>query len=173
MKFFLVLLLLFVSVVSAEILPPSSDTVQAVSQWAEQTEKEILKQGRALNSEEISLARLAGVNYPENIRIVAVEKIPTPSDPLLQNLAAAGGMNHPDNAGQTLRYGILMRADAISDQGLLLHEFTHVRQFEEKGGLKPFIADYVEQVMRYGYDKCPLETEALTVEKEFNRLNQN
>ncbi len=55
-----------------------------VVRWAEAKEDMILKQGRPLSEEALRDAVTAGVKHPEKIRILAVEKIPLPENPMLR-----------------------------------------------------------------------------------------
>ena len=59
---------------------------QAIS-WAKDYEEWVKQNGRGLQSEELAVARRAGVANPERVRVAVVPRIPRPDDGIL---AAAG-----------------------------------------------------------------------------------
>lgn len=64
-------------------------------------------------------------------------------------------------AGLTLGYTILIQTNFKNDRNLLYHELVHVRQYEVYGGHFSFLAEYIYQCLYYGYERCPLELEAV------------
>ena len=59
--------------------------------WAKEQEILILKSGSPLPEENLADARAAGVNFPEKIRLLAVDEIPLPDNPILRQ--ASHSMN--------------------------------------------------------------------------------
>src|ERR1051326_7352962 len=52
--------------------------------WASEQEKWILRQGVALSAEELLAAKAVGIRQPEQVRLLRVDKIPSPRHPLLK-----------------------------------------------------------------------------------------
>ena len=134
------------------------------SQWAESKEREILESGESLSNELKEFASKIGIKLPERIRILAVDKIPTPLHPLLQQASEATGLISKNTIGLTLRYGIFIRKDYIFETRLYKHELAHVLQYEQLGGIKEFLNKYLSEVLTYGYPNAPLEKEARSKE---------
>lgn len=127
--------------------------------WGEQQQEYITKHGAKLNSHQIALAARVGVKQPERIRISAVDKIPSPSDERLKRLAEEMNFLGPGTLGITLGYCIYIREGYLDDR-LLSHEFRHVYQYEVSGSIRVFIAEYLQQLIQYGYDLSPYEIDA-------------
>lgn len=129
------------------------------TEWAEQQSLFILGTGNPLNADEITLASSVGVVNPKHIRIVTIEQIPFPDDTQLLNMATNAGLLTPNLAGLTLGYGIFIRHNHYTAR-LLSHEFRHVYQYEQAGTMSAFLADYLHQIIQYGYEAAPLEEDA-------------
>lgn len=138
-----------------ELLPKAVD-------WAEMQRRLIRDRGRQLSSEEQRLAVRVGVTDLEDVRVLTVESIPTPDDPLLAYACERTGFLGPQTIGLTLFRGIYLRRDARHRRRLLAHELRHVHQHEERGSIASFLNDYLQQVLEYGYDDAPLEIDART-----------
>jgi len=133
---------------------------QAV-QWAESQEDHILKNGIPLSEQEISDAKLVGVANPDKIRVLRVDRIPIPKDPILKQAAEITGLISPDTAGMALRYGIFVRTDYWRDRNLIAHEFVHISQYEKLGGFREFLERYLRECIEIGYHEAPMEQEAI------------
>jgi hypothetical protein len=125
----------------------------------EQQQEYIGKFGATLNPHQTALAVQVGVKQPELIRILAVEKIPSPNDESLSNLAEKLNFLGPGTLGITLGHCIYVRKGHVDDR-LLSHEFRHVYQFEAAGSIQVFLAQYLHQLFQYGYECSPLEIDA-------------
>jgi hypothetical protein len=134
------------------------------SKWAKGTETAIATFGTPLSREQVTLAREAGVRDPEKIRILVSDQFPSPPDSDLNVAASRLGLISAENAALTIGHSILIRTSHASDQTLYRHELTHVAQYEKLGGVDPFLAVYVAQVAEHGYDRAPLELEAISAE---------
>src|SRR6267378_6975261 len=132
--------------------------------WAEEQEQRILREGMALTSAQLEDARVVGIGSPERVRLLKVEEIPTPSDPMLHAAAQATGLISPLTCGLTLRYGIFIRTDYWGERRLLVHELVHTGQYERLGGIGPFLERYLRECLTVGYPMGALEQEAIRVE---------
>jgi len=90
---------------------------------------------------------------------IAYDQIPFPDDTQLLNMATNAGLLTPNLAGLTLGYGIFIRHNHYTAR-LLSHEFRHVYQYEQAGTMSAFLADYLHQIIQYGYEAAPFEEDA-------------
>ncbi len=134
--------------------------------WAEEQERLILQNDVALSATELADAKRIGLSRPEQVRVQAVETIPMPQNPALKMAAQATGLLSPLTAGLTLRYGIFIRVDCWGQRRILVHELAHVTQYERLGGFEPFLRQYLQECLTFGYPGAPLELEAVSVERE-------
>ena len=134
--------------------------------WAEQQEARILRQGVALTPEQLDDACHVGISHPERVRLLKVDEIPMPSDPILRAAAEMTGLLSPLTCGLTLQYGIFIRTDCWSERRLLIHELVHTGQYERLGGIRPFLERYLRECLSVGYPMGALEQEAIRVETE-------
>jgi hypothetical protein len=65
-----------------------------------------------------------------------------------------------DPIGIALGYGIFIQSQYANDRRLLLHELVHTLQYERVGGIRPFLAQYLEECLTAGYAFASLEDEA-------------
>jgi hypothetical protein len=126
----------------------------------------ILAQGVALTEAQMADARSVGVAAPERVRLLQVEEIPLPEDPGLRAGAQESGLLSPETAGLTLRYGIFIRAPFWGARDLVVHELVHCRQYEQLGGLEPFLRKYLWECVTLGYGQAPMEQEAQSTAKQ-------
>jgi hypothetical protein len=129
--------------------------------WAAQQEQLILREGVPLNQLEMIDAKLIGVREPERVRLLPLDTVPTPTDPLLKAAAAAIHFLTPDTRGLTLQYAIFVRSDCWRDRALIAHELVHTSQYEQLGGILPFLDQYLFECVTIGYPEAPMEQEAL------------
>ena len=131
--------------------------------WVQRQEKRMLRIGVPLSEKEMSDARAIGVAEPDRVRLLQLDRVPFPKDPMLKAAAGAIQFLTPATCGLTLRYGIFVRSDYWRDRALIAHELVHVMQYERLGGILPFLRDYLFQCITVGYPNAPLEREALDV----------
>lgn len=135
--------------------------------WAEAQQSKIVATGIPLTQDQLAIAQEVGVVRPENIRIKFVNHIPLPDDPVLASAAIQTGLISPDIAGMALYYGIFISNSVIVNRSLLAHEFRHVQQYEKKGSIADFLADYLTQIVTFGYVDSPLEKDARLAAMKF------
>lgn len=144
-----------------------SELIDRAGTWAVSTSGDMARRGRALTPEEQQVAQDVGVAAPEDVRLVTVDVIPTPADPLLARVCRSTRLLGPDTVGLTLGHTICIRRDYTGDRRLFAHECCHVAQVERLGSLRTFLDAYVRQMVEYGYTFAPLEIEARQNAKPF------
>src|SRR5687768_6817328 len=107
--------------------------------WAEQQERFILKNGVPLTDEQQVYADIIGIKEVKKVRLMKVNRIPTPSHPQLKSAAEMTGLISPGTAGITFRYGIYVRAEYWDEKSLVIHELAHTLQYERFGSFKRFL----------------------------------
>ena len=132
-----------------------------VVRWVRQMEARILRDGISLDERGLLDAAAVGVSHPERIRILLVESVPGPINPLLQKVGRLSGLLSGHTAGMSLRYGILIRKDCYPNPALVAHECVHTGQYERLGGFRGFLRQYLDECIRMGYPNSPLEQEAV------------
>lgn len=140
--------------------------IPLATKWVEEQQSRILSEGVPLTSHQAFDAYLVGVKEPARVRLLRVDFIPTPEDPVLREANDRVGLVSPVTAGITFGYGIYIRDDMWGDRPLLVHELVHVGQYERYGSVKAFLADYLEECLTIGYPNGPLEREAISRSKE-------
>lgn len=143
------------------ILEQLSFLLPLASEWAQEQESIILQDGFALDEQQLADAHTLGVAQPEKVRLLKVDAIPIPKDPLLQKAAQETQLLSPFTAGLTLRYGIFVRSDCWGDRRLVAHELVHTTQYEKLGGILPFLEQYLWECVTIGYPEAPMEQEAI------------
>ena len=131
------------------------------AEWAAAQEERILREGVPLSELEITDAKAAGVQAPERVRLLSVESIPSPEHPLLQAACAATNFVPKAPRGLTVRYGIFVRSDCWKNRQIVAHELAHTAQYEQLGGIVPFLRKYLFECASAGYDAASMEQEAL------------
>lgn len=147
---------------SAQIL----DLVPVASEWVEGQENFILPNGVMLNATQTYLASKIGIVEIEKIRLLKVDKIPSPENYILSLAVSNLGLITENTIGITFRYGIYIRSDYWQNDSLLIHELTHTMQYERLGGIYNFLNQYVKECIYFGYNKSPLEIEAREMESK-------
>lgn len=132
--------------------------------WAEVQAAEVARSGRALDEQELELARGVGVTHPERIRIMLVDGLSMPEDPTLQAAALQTGLLGPGMIGLTLGYSVFI-CRGYKTVRLLSHEFRHVYQYERAGSIAGFLPGYLQQIVTFGYADAPLERDARAHER--------
>jgi hypothetical protein len=136
--------------------------VPLAAKWAVEQEQRILTDGLPLSELEIADAKAAGVQNPHLVRLLRVEKIPSPSHPILKLMQGAIRFFVPTPRGLALQYGIFIRSDCWRDRSIVVHELVHTAQYERLGGILPFLRKYLSECLTIGYPGSPLEREAIT-----------
>jgi hypothetical protein len=131
--------------------------------WAGEQEQLILKRGIGLTEARMVDAHSIGVAAPGRVRLLAVEEIPLPEHPRLRAAAQETGLLGSGTAGLTLGYGIFICSPFWEARELIVHELVHCRQYEQLGGLEPFLNKYLWECVTLGYAQAPMEQEAITV----------
>jgi len=134
--------------------------------WAEKQESIILADGLALTEAQMADARRAGVICPEKIRLCRVEKLPEPENEDLMFMARQVGLFSVRSTSLNLGYGIWLLHDSWEDRKALVHECVHVSQHEKRGGLRPFLSEYLRECIDPGYPFGRMEQESLLVTKD-------
>lgn len=134
-------------------------------EFAEQHETLVLRRGEPLSEARLADAKQAGVQYPEKIRIMAVDELPLPKLEEALYIAKRMGLFQSNSAALTLRYGIYLRKEFWVDRLTLVHELVHVAQYERMGGIKPFLEAYLLESLDPGYPFGRLQQEAILVAK--------
>lgn len=135
------------------------------TRWAERQEAFILREGRPLSEWETMWATDVGVKRPEAVRILPVSRIPTPGSWFTRLLRIFS----EGPSGMAVSYGIYLEASQATNPSLLVHELTHVAQFERLGGVEGFLREYLTQCVRDGYWDSALEQEAREAAAPFSR----
>ncbi|HEY2343244.1 MAG TPA: hypothetical protein VGH90_09460 [Chthoniobacteraceae bacterium] len=135
--------------------------------WVRAREGLAIRHGIALDATQLDDARAIGVREPERVRLLGVEAIPTFQSRLLAPLAWLTRDVFQQTAGITVQYGILIRADCWGSRPLIIHELTHVAQYERLGGIRPFLAAYLKECLIEGYPNGELEQEAIVTTARF------
>jgi hypothetical protein len=133
--------------------------------WVGKQERRMLRIGVPLNEQELIDAKTIGVAQPERVRLVQLDRVPFPTEPLLKAAASAIQFLTPTTCGLTLRYGIFVRSDCWRNRALIAHELVHVMQYERFGGILPFLRQYLTECITIGYPEAPLEQEAIAISK--------
>ncbi len=135
--------------------------------WAQRQELMVLGIGIPLAPRQLTKARLAGVQQPERVRIVAVDKVPLPEDAGLRAASLRTNIVTHACRGISFGYGIILRVDAWGDQELLAHLLVHISQYERAGSLPEFMKLYFdERLDAAGFGVGPLEIEARNVARK-------
>jgi hypothetical protein len=75
------------------------------------------------------------------------------------------GLGEDNVTGLTLGYAIFVRRGHERDPRLLSHELRHVAQYEAAGGIAPFLAKHLVDLVQHGYDDSPYEVDARAHER--------
>jgi hypothetical protein len=135
--------------------------------WVSEQENYILKHGIELSTDLKIDAYQVGIKEIEKVRLLKVDKIPSPSIPVLQKTLDKTGLLARSTIGTSLRYGIFIRADQWLKRSLVVHELVHTMQYERLGGIASFLQQYIIECIDPGYPLGALEQEAWRIEKDF------
>lgn len=112
-------------------------------EWAKAQESLILQHGFRLGESQMEDARRVGVQDPERVRLLVVDRIPLPDDPELAEAAARAQIITTASRTVAVGHGIILRADSWQNRELLIHSLVHVAQCERSGGLETFVPQYI------------------------------
>ncbi len=129
--------------------------------WATRQEQRILREGVPLSEAELVEARRVEVQHPERVRLLRVDVIPAPTDPVLKVASQATNLIPAAPRGLTLFYGVFVRSDCWRDRNLIVHELVHTAQYERLGGIAPFLRRYLLECATVGYSASPMEDQAI------------
>jgi hypothetical protein len=133
------------------------------TQWVTEQQQRVLCEGVPLSKSEMADARAIGVRNPERVRLLRVDSIPVPVNPILKAAAASINFITAAPRGLALDNGIFVRTDHWRDRALIAHELVHTAQYQRLGGVLPFLQTYIAQCATVGYQQSPLELEATAV----------
>jgi hypothetical protein len=139
---------------------PAPVMIARVVPWAEDLARKALSAGRPLDAAEACAAREVGVRHPAAVRILVVDAIPLPEGLALQAAAKRTGISADRAGAMTLGHAILVVRGEEGEASLLRHELRHVAQYEEAGGIGPFLARHLPELMSHGYEGSPFEVDA-------------
>ena len=132
--------------------------------WAEAEAARGVTVGREPNDREREFASKMGVMHPDRIRVITVEQLPMPTDPLLRSAAEQTGFLNPGMVGLTLGYSVFICGGHETSR-LLSHEFRHVYQYEQAGSIAAFLPGYLLQIVEQGYAGSAFEADARAHER--------
>jgi len=115
--------------------------------------------GKPLLPRAVDAARRVGVTRPEEIRVLVVDALPLPKEPVLRDAALRAGLLGPGSIGLTLDHSIFICEGNLTGD-VLSHECRHVYQYESHGGITGFLPAYLGQILDFGYRAAPLEVDA-------------
>lgn len=144
-----------------------NNLIPIASQWVEVQEEFILSNGVQLTEKQMQIASKIGIKNIDKIRLFKVESIPEPDAFILNEASKAIGFISFNTIGITYRYGIYIRQDYWDNDSLIIHELVHTLQYERLGGINNFLNQYIKECVYYGYNKSPLEKEAIDISKSF------
>ena len=144
-------------------------TLPLGTRWVRKQEAAILREGRPLSEWEHRWARDVGVRRPEEVRILPVPRVPTPGLGFVRMFNNFFGLLSEGPTGMAVNYGIYLESSQATNPSLLVHELTHVAQFERLGGVEAFLREYLTQCVRDGYWDSDLEQEAREAAAPFTR----
>jgi len=133
-------------------------------QWTKAQEEFALKHGNPLSGRHLADAKLAGVQHPARVRVLAVDRISLPEHPLLAEASKRNGIITEDARCMGFGSALIIRVDAWSDRELILHNLVHIAQCERAGGLAQWVREYLRD-----RTNCPKFTIG-TLEEEARRF---
>jgi hypothetical protein len=127
-------------------------------EWVTHRERVCMEIGEQLSSKSALDALAIGVGQIDIVRILVQGEISLPDESELHQLFLRSGLGAI--TGLTCGHGIFIKAGDCGRR-LIAHELVHVLQYERFGGIEPFLAAYVpEIVFPPYYPYGPLELEA-------------
>lgn len=132
------------------------NTFNIIINWIKVQEKIILEKGERIDGMMfMEMSKFAACFHNQDtlskIRVMYVDEIPLPKE-LYQILGWKGLVK-----GLTCGYGVYIDKKYKGDITVVSHEFIHVLQHIECGGIDNFIYQYINQYTKYGYIEMPFE----------------
>ncbi len=128
--------------------------------WLKHHEKFALRRGRKLSDEELLWSQKIGIKHADKVRILAINKIPTPLPSFIENFLQHRGFPAGNASGMCMRYGIYAKETNAHSKFLIAHELVHTQQYERLGSIWAFLKAYLQETTLLGYIHSPLEKEA-------------
>ena len=136
-------------------------------QWAKAQEQFVLAQGSPLSPRHMADAELAGVVDQGAVRVLVVDRIPSPENPELADAARRIGIITEDTRCMGFGRALIIRVDAWNDRELILHNLVHIAQCERSGGLEQWVPQYLgDRTNCPNFSLGSLEKEARQVARE-------
>jgi hypothetical protein len=132
--------------------------------WAEAQARQAATSGRALTEQELDLARGVGVVHPERVRVMLVDSLPVPDEPILRSAALQAGLLGAGMVGLTLGHSIFVCRGHETPR-LLSHELPRVHQYERAGSIASFLPGYLQEVVQLGCANTTFERDARAHER--------
>lgn len=129
--------------------------------WAKRQEGFILSRGVPLDERQLLDASEMGVAFPENIRLMRVDRIPLLNHWVIRAISRHVPSMCFDPVGLSVGYGIYIRSRYWGNRHLTAHECVHAGQYERYGCHRGFLHAYFSQCILHGYPDAPLEQEAI------------
>jgi len=142
--------------------------INLILKWIEMLQKNVFLDGKPLHNDLIPIAKQAGIQNIENVRVLHVDSIFLPELESIIILQKLNGLLSSQVAGLTLGYAILLRKS--SSNSVLIHELRHVAQFELFESFHDFIYFYIKEIEKFGYGHGPLEKDAISFTKSINSV---
>ena len=139
-----------------------------VVEWVKQQEQYILDAGIPLNNDQKIDAHLIGIRNIDKVRLLEVDRIPNPQNPILQKLGKEVGLLSEHTIGVSFRYGIYVKKGYLDQRTLIAHELVHTMQYERLGSIENFLKEYITECILVGYPNGKLEMEARNFESKFD-----
>jgi hypothetical protein len=128
----------------------------ALARWGACHEKAILREGESLAPALLEFASELGIEFPDEIRVMKVDRIPLPVPAGLVSFARWMGLPVFAPIGMALGRGIYFLP---GHDGSLPHELVHVLQYQRLG-MSRFMETYIFQCLAGSYADAPMEREA-------------
>jgi hypothetical protein len=130
------------------------------AQWVAKLEQACMEIGQPLLPQNRRDGEMIGIRDLAAVRVMVLEEMPLPDDLELRKLAAEKNLITAKTEGMTFGHGLVLKNGFIT-RHLIAHELVHVLQYERFGGIEPFLAAYVPEVVSPPYyPNGPLELEA-------------
>ena len=135
------------------------DDIDLILEWVQRLQKKVFLEGKSLSNDLIPIAKQAGLENIENVKVLSVDNILLPELDSIATLQKLNGLISSQAAGLTLGYAILLKKS--SSTHVLIHELRHVAQFELFNSLRDFVIFYIKEIEKFGYGDGPLEKDAI------------
>jgi hypothetical protein len=135
-------------------------------EWFAQIEKKYLAKGRQLTTEELSIAKVAGITHPDRVRVVVLKNFPFPKNKTLLMETREYGLGSSAEGGRSVGYVVMLKAQHKDERWILARELTHVAQ-QERMGRTAYVRRFIVEHELMGRNRAPLVLDANKVALEF------